>query len=176
METYSHGRDKIGRSLAEAKGPGDAYRDEIGDGSLDDENGGNDGQLEQFVGGQLRGQFGKDCSVSKKPISSSRQRHTQTGREQRDVQISHKLLLVGVEHALARDNITRQTDADDLHDGLEDQHDQMAQGGMGIMVVGAARNGSKDVGKGACGQLGFDAGVGETEGRGGGEEAHDGGG
>jgi hypothetical protein len=60
--------------------------------------------------------------------------HTQTWCEERDIQVGQELLFVGIEHALLGNNVTRQTDADHFHDGLEYQKYQMPQGRMRIMA------------------------------------------
>ncbi len=47
---------------------------------------------------------------------------TQTRREQHNIQVSHKLLLLRIKHSLSRDDIPRHADADDLQDSLK--HEQ----------------------------------------------------
>jgi len=53
---------------------------------------------------------------------------TQAWSEQHNVQVCHKLLLVGVEQALPSYDVPRQADADNFQDGLKDEEDQVWKG------------------------------------------------
>jgi hypothetical protein len=55
-------------------------------------------------------------------------RLTQARRKESHVQIGHELLVLGIEHALSGDDISGQTHTHNLHDRLEYQQDQVAQG------------------------------------------------
>lgn len=57
-------------------------------------------------------------------------RLTQTWGEELRVEIRNELLSVGVEHAHSRHDVPRQTDADDLHDGLEDEQSEIGEVGV----------------------------------------------
>jgi len=48
-------------------------------------------------------------------------KHTQAGCEQRNIQVRHKLLLIGIEHALSSNYVPWETDADDFHNCLKYQ-------------------------------------------------------
>ena len=83
---------------------------------------------------------------------------TQTWREEHNIQISHKLLLLSIKHALPGDDITRHADADDLQDRLEHQEYEMAEIRMRLMahhdgllesVESAGREGPADDGSDA---------------------------
>lgn len=50
-----------------------------------------------------------------------RQQRTKAGREEHHVQISQKLLLIGIEVAKARDNVSRQAHTDYFQNSLEDE-------------------------------------------------------
>lgn len=47
--------------------------------------------------------------------------HTQAWREEVDIEVREKLLLVGVELAESCNNVARQTDADDFEHSFEDE-------------------------------------------------------
>ncbi len=58
---------------------------------------------------------------------------TQTRREEHDVEVGEKLLLLSVEVAQSRDDVAGQADADHLHDGFEDEQDQVAERRMRVV-------------------------------------------
>jgi len=60
---------------------------------------------------------------------------TKAGREQLGVEVGEELLALGVEHAQARDNVARSADADNLHDGLEDEEGEVGKVGMRAVVI-----------------------------------------
>ena len=71
-------------------------------------------------------------------------KRTQAWREQLGVEVCEELLRLGVEHALAGDDVAGQADADDLEDGAEDEDDEMAK--VGMRRVGRQRAGAGGVG------------------------------
>lgn len=64
MSTYTHSRDEIGGPLVETEKPGYELRHAVRHESLYDENDGNDCEVGQFVGVQLRGKLGEDYRVN----------------------------------------------------------------------------------------------------------------
>lgn len=66
--------------------------------------------------------------------SRIRRQLTQTRREQHHIQVSHKLLLLRIKHALPRDDIPRHADADDLQNSLEHEEDKAPEIRMRLMA------------------------------------------
>ena len=58
---------------------------------------------------------------------------TQAGCKELRVEVGDELLGVGIKHAHPGDNVAGQTDADDLHDGLEDEQGKVGEVGMGAV-------------------------------------------
>lgn len=106
------------------------------------------------------------------PIPTSATARTQTWCEQSHVQVRHEFLLVGIEHALSCDDVTRQTNAHNLHHSLEDEEDQMSQWRMRIMIVYHARREEGEVRRGGDGRAIVASNCVETVRRGVGEETH----
>ena len=52
---------------------------------------------------------------------------TQTWREQCNIQVGDKLLLLSIKHALPSDDIARHADTDDLEHRLEDEEYEMTE-------------------------------------------------
>lgn len=55
---------------------------------------------------------------------------TKTRREELRVEVGEELLVFGVEVAHSGDDIAGEADADDLHDGLEDQQGEVGEVGV----------------------------------------------
>lgn len=88
--------------------------------------------------------------MDSKVLSRIRWQLTQTRREQHNIQVSHKLLLLRIKHALPGNDITRHADAYDLQDRLEDEEDKAPEIRMRLVahhdrlletVEGAGREG-----------------------------------
>ena len=177
-QTYTHSSDKVCRPLRKSKAFGNGNGDEIRDQGLHDKDDGNHCQLQQLVSAQLGSQFGENCAQLAFPLLPEAEEHlTQTWRKEGNVQVGQELLFVGIEHALPGDNISRQTDTDNLHHGLEYQEDQMAQGRMCVVIIARAQKGKGREGVGWDGRAIFVASNKRIEsvGGGSGEETHAGG-
>ena len=127
--TDRHRHHKIARPLLEATQPAQSKGGQISDQGLDDEDDGDHSQIDEFPRRQLRCQLGEDWTHDVRtkteagPASSPTIRLTKTWSEEGDVEVGQKLLRVGIEHALTGHDVARETDADYLQDGLEDQQD-----------------------------------------------------
>jgi hypothetical protein len=135
-QTYSHGSHKVCWSLFESETLRDGYRDQVRDRGLHNEDNWNNGQFHQFISIQLLSQFRENYLRLVSIICLlDRSQLTQTGCEESYVQIRHELLLVCIEHSLPRNDVSWQTDTYHLHHSFEDQQYEMAEGGVGFMVV-----------------------------------------
>lgn len=71
----------------------------------------------------------KDCRFQSVNGNSGKEggKLTQTWREQCNIQVGDKLLLLSIKHALSSDDIARHADADDLEHRLEDEEYEMTE-------------------------------------------------
>ena len=111
IRTHPHSRHEVRRPLPKSKSLRDPNGANIRHKRLHNKYDRNHRQLSQLIGRQLARQLRED----------------QTRREQRHVKVRDELLRLRIEHALPGDDITRQTDADDLQHGLEDEENEVAE-------------------------------------------------
>lgn len=78
-KTYAHGSNKVRCPLVEAEQAGHKERHKVRHQSLDNEDDGYDGELEQLVGAKLGGKFGEDWRIRK--LAGKREGHDGGGGE-----------------------------------------------------------------------------------------------